>query len=137
MLEFERETPRESSLPCVSKTFQVLGMKDSFSKIWREHIVGGKAGIVESRPISVNWSAGRVLNNHRLRYCVGDLPKLAFVLAQFLLSLLQGFDVSAHPVPHRDLPGFVAEWFEVDEKPAKDSVMAAHARFDLTRFSGD
>jgi hypothetical protein len=112
-------------------------MKDSLSKIWRNHIVRSKACIVESSLIGVYRHAAGVLDDYRLRYCVRDLPKLAFILTQFLLSLLEVLDVSAYPVPHGDLPGVVAEWFEANEKPTKDPIMAAHARFDVTWFSGD
>jgi hypothetical protein len=63
------------------------------------------------------------------------LPKLAFVLTQFILSLLKGFDISAYSVPHDDLASFVAEWLEANQEPRKDPVVAPHARFDVTRFS--
>ena len=135
ILEFERKTTRQGSLPLVSVFFDVLGMKEPLPKIRRNHIVSGKTRIVESRPIGVDRHAAWVQHNHRLRYCVRNLPKLAFILTQFLLSLLEVFNVSAYPVPHGDLPGFVAEWFKVNEKPTKDPIMAAHARFDVTWFS--
>jgi hypothetical protein len=111
-------------------------MKDSLPKIWRNHIVSGKARIVESSLIGVDRHAAGGQDNHRLRYRVRDLPKFAFILTQFLFRLLEGFDVSAYSVPHGDLPGFVAEWFEANEEPTKDPIMAAHARFDVTWFSG-
>src|SRR6266446_1400709 len=135
MLEFERKTTRESSLSLVSEFLEVLRMKDSLPKIWRNHIVSSKARIVESSLIGVDRYAAGILDNYRLRYCVRDLPKLAFILTQSLLNLLEVFDVSAYSVPHHDLPGFVAEGFEANEETAKDAVMAAHARFDFTRFS--
>jgi hypothetical protein len=53
------------------------------------------------------------------------------------LRLLEVFDVRAYSVPHSDLPGFVAERFKANEEPAKDAIMAAHARFNVTWFSGD
>ena len=55
---------------------------------------------------------------------------------QYPLRLLEVFDVGAYSIPHRDLPGFVAEWRKANQEPTKDSVMAAHARFDVTWFSG-
>src|SRR5258708_7403614 len=94
-------------------------MEDSLPKIWRNHIVSRKARIVESSLIGVDRHAARVLDNYRLRYSVGNLAKFAFVFPQFLLSLLEVFDVSAYSVPHGDLPGFVAEWFETNEEPTK------------------
>src|SRR5271155_175250 len=135
MLELERKTTRKSGLSLVSEFFEILRMKDSLPKIWRHHILSSKARIVEGSLIGVDRQAGRVLDNYRLRYCVRDLSKLAFILAQSLLNLLEVFDVSAYSVPHHDLPGLVAERFEANEEPAKNAIMAAHARFDFTRFS--
>jgi hypothetical protein len=76
------------------------------------------------------------LDNYRLRYCVRNLPKLAFILPKLLVRLLKGFDISADPIPHDDLLGFVAVWFEPNEKSTKDPIMAAHARFNVTCFIG-
>jgi hypothetical protein len=77
------------------------------------------------------------LDDYRLRYCVRDLPKLALILTQFLLSALEVFDVSAYSVPHSDLSVFVAEWLEANKEPTKDSVMAAHPCLYITWFTGD
>src|SRR5260370_19007088 len=86
MLEFERKTTRESSLSLVSEFFEVLRMKDSLPKIWRNHIVSSKARIVESTLIRVDRYATELLHNYRLRYSVRDLSKLAFILTQSLLN---------------------------------------------------
>ena len=136
MLEFERKTPRESGLSLVSQSFHVFRMKDSLSKIWCKHIVRSKARIVEGSSVGVDRHSGGIQDDYRLRYCIRDLPKLAFVLTQFILSLLKGFDISAYSVPHDDLASFVAEWLEANEEPTKDAIMAAHTRFDVTWFSG-
>ncbi|HXM14459.1 MAG TPA: hypothetical protein VN933_04405 [Candidatus Eremiobacteraceae bacterium] len=76
------------------------------------------------------------MDNYRLRYCIRNLPKLAFIPPKFLFRLLKGFDVSAYSVPHDDLPRFVAEGFEANQEPTKDTIVAAHACFDFTWFAG-
>src|SRR6266852_9055878 len=111
-------------------------MEDSLAKASASHIVSGKARIVDRRLVRVNRCTGRVQDNDRLRYGIRNPPKFAFILAQFLFSLLEVFDVSAYAIPHGDLPGFVAEWLKANQEPTKDPVMAAHARFDVTWFSG-
>jgi hypothetical protein len=112
-------------------------MEDSFAEASAGHIFRGKARIVERRLVRVHRCTGWVQDNDRLRYGIRNPPKFAFILAQFLLSLLEVFDVSAYSVPHHDLPGFVAEGFEANEEPTKDPIMAAHARFDFAWFAGD
>src|ERR1700723_674204 len=137
MLEFERQSLRESSLSFDLKSFQVLRMKDFFPKVWRSHIVSSKARIGESGSIGVDRQARRVLNNYCLPGLGPNLPTVAFILPKLLFRLLKGFDISADSVPHYDLSGFIAVWFEANEKPTKDSIMSAHARFDVAWFTGN
>src|SRR5712692_2834235 len=71
-------------------------MEDSLAKASASHIFGGKARIVDRRLIRVNRCTGRVQDNDRLRYGIRNPPKFAFILTQFLLSLLEVFDVGAY-----------------------------------------
>src|SRR5260370_12328615 len=111
-------------------------MEDSLAKASASHIFGGKARIVDRRLVRVNRCTGRVQDNDRLRYGIRNPPKFAFILTQFLLSLLEVFDVSAYAIPHGDLPSFVADCLKTNQATTKNPLMSAHARFDVTWFSG-
>src|SRR5260370_7553693 len=59
MFEFERKTTRESSVSLVSKLFEVLRLKDSLPKIWRNHIVTSNPPILAStfNPLALSYNA--------------------------------------------------------------------------------
>src|SRR5882724_1180591 len=98
------------------------------------HIFASAACVIQGRLVGVYRRAGRVQNNDRLRYRIRDAAKLAFIFAEFFLSLLQCFDVGACSIPSNELSGFVAEWFHPNEEPTKDSVVSAKSCFDLSCF---
>ena len=105
-------------------------MENPFAKVRSEHIFASAACVIQGRLVGVYRRAGRVQNNDRLRYRIRDAAKLAFIFAEFFLSLLQCFDVGARSIPSNDLSGFIAEWLNAYEEPTKDSVVSAESGFD-------
>ena len=67
-------------------------------------LVGTQTCVIECRPVGVEWRAGWIQNNNRLRNCVGNPAKFAFIVPQFLFGLLKRFDVGACSIPTDDLP---------------------------------
>src|SRR5207247_6402313 len=118
-----------------AQSFQVVRMENPFAKVRNEHIFAGAACVIQGRLVGVYRRAGRVQNNDRLRYRIRDAAKLAFIFAEFFLSLFQSFDVGACSIPSNELSRFVVEWLDAYAEPTKDSVVAAKPGFDLSCFS--
>ena len=81
--------------------------------------------------------AGGVQHHDRLGYRVRNPAQLSFIFTKFLFSLLQTFDVGTCSIPSNDPAPFIAQWLDANQKPTKDSVMAAKTRFNLAGFSRD
>jgi hypothetical protein len=79
-----------------------------FPKARADYLVGTQTCVIECRPVGVEWRAAWVQNNNRLRNCVGNPAKFAFIVPQFLFGLLKRFDVGACSIPTDDLAGFIA-----------------------------
>src|SRR5271155_5952105 len=110
-------------------------MKNSFTEAWGNYIFDRKARIVERCLVCVEGDSVRIQHNNVLRNCVGNSTKLAFILSQLLLRLLEEFDLSACSVPSDDFARIVPKWLDANEKPKKRSIAASNTRLDLTRFS--
>src|SRR5271169_4475495 len=109
-------------------------MKYSFAKVRAEHILSTQARIIECRLVGVERRAGWVQNNNRLRYRVGNPAKFAFLLPQFLLSLLEGLDVGTYSIPADHVGHFVAKWFDANQKPPISSVEPTNPSLNLPRL---
>ena len=60
--------------------------------------------------------------------------KFAFILPQFLLSLLKGFDVGTYSIRTNYLAHFVAKRLDANQKPPISSVMPANPSLNLPRL---
>src|SRR5439155_7700775 len=134
---FEWKPAVERGLSLASQSLQVVRMEDSFPKVGNKQIVTTQAGVFQSRLVGIYRRACRVQHDDRLWNRICDAAKVAFIFAEFFLSLLQCFDVGACSIPSNELSGFVAEWLDAYEEPTKDSVVSAKSCFDLSCFSGN
>src|SRR5580765_2115716 len=112
-------------------------MEDSLPKIRSKHIFRVEAGVIQCRLVGVDRRAGRVQHDNRLRYGVGNSTKFTFIFPQLLFCLFESIDICACSVPPDELAGLVAERLNANEKPTKDTVVAAKTCLDLAGFTCD
>src|SRR5262245_55154852 len=110
-------------------------MKKPRPKARRHYRFYSETAVIEQRLVGINCSSIRIKDHYCLRDCIDNLPQLGFVLLEFFFDPLALFYVSARSVPPDDIAGFVAQWLCPNEKPTKNSIMAAKARLDLAWFS--
>src|SRR5207245_6412283 len=68
LLNLKRKSARQSELPKVAQSLQIVWMKDSLSEARRYYVFSGKARIIERLLIVVIRRAAAILNDNCLRY---------------------------------------------------------------------
>src|SRR5262245_8963293 len=114
---------------------EILRMNMPRAKVRGGDVFDDEAGIVEQRLVRVDRSSVGVEDHDGLGDRIRDSPELVLVSPQLLLRLLAVFDVRAGPTPPDDLPAFVTQRLDADEKPAKHPVVPPKAHLDLARFA--
>src|SRR5207245_11094983 len=123
LLNLKRKSARQSELPKVAKSLQIVWMKDSLSEARRYYVFSGKARIIERRLIGINRRAGRILNDNCLRYRVCYAAELAFFFTEFFFGLLETLNVGTCSVPAQDFSCLIAKRFDSHQKPPIQSVL--------------
>jgi len=69
-------------------------MENPFAKVRNEHIFAGAACVIQVAWLRISARRSRP-EQRSLRYRIRDAAKLAFIFAEFFLSLFESFDVGA------------------------------------------
>src|SRR3984893_8282196 len=109
-------------------------MKDSGTEIQGGHIFEGEAGVVEHGLVRVDRSTLWILDDNCLRYGIGNAPKLALVLPQFLFRAFAVFNVGTATKPVDDFAFLVAKGSRADQEPSVFPIETPQTRFHLTRL---
>src|SRR5262249_31780561 len=81
LLDFKRQAARKRRFPLGSQSLEIFRMKDSRTKVRRDHVVYGESGIIESRLVCIDRRAAWSLNHDCLWDGIGNPAHLALVFA--------------------------------------------------------